>query len=292
AMRPVVLGFPDLAAYVQSPAHMGAVVGRVANRISDARFSLEGQTDALPATKGGYCLHGGPRGFAHRVWQGEPDTTGTAVRLSLRSEDGDMGFPGTVEVVATWRLEGHRLSLALDATADRRTPLSLVQHLYFNLGTGPDVLDHRLKIAASAFTPNSDALMPTGAILPVSASKWDFRQPRSMRDHGGAPVAYDGNLVLDAGRDIHMPVVEARPPEGDLVLRLWTDRPGVQLYNSPFVTHGFAGHDGRRYGPFSGFCLEDQNFPDALSHLHFPSILHGPDRPYSHRCAFEIAPVS
>ena len=290
-LRPVVLGFADLAAYVESPAHMGAVVGRVANRISGARFAMGGETVALPSNDGRNCLHGGPRGFAHRVWSGEPDGAGNAVRFSLHSPDGEMGFPGAVDVTATWRLEGNRLGLAIDATVDRVTPLSLVQHLYFNLGTGPDVLDHAFRVAASAFTPNTAALVPTGAILPVAGTRWDFRTPRQMRDAGGAPVAYDGNFVLDAGRDPAAPVAEVIAPDGELCLRLWTDRPGLQLYNSPFVTHAFAGPDGRRYGPFSGFCLEDQSLPDALSNPHFPSILHDPERPYSHRCAFEIAPL-
>lgn len=290
-LRPVVLGFERFDAYVESRAHMGAVVGRVANRISGARFTLDGKTFALPANDGRNCLHGGPEGFAHQVWQAEPDTAGTALRLMLHSADGAMGFPGNVEVTVTWRLEGHTLSLAIDAVADRPTPLSLVQHLYFNLGTGPDILDHRYRIDAPAFTPNGPQLTPTGAILPVRGTRWDFRQGRTMRDATGAPEPYDGNFVLPPDRDLEVPVAEVSSPDEVLRLRLWTDRPGLQLYNSPFVRHAAPGPGGRRFGSFSGFCLEDQALPDALANPHFPSIIHGPDRPYRHRCSIEIAPT-
>jgi aldose 1-epimerase len=292
SLWPVVLGFADFAPYAESPAHMGAVVGRVANRISGARFALDGKVYKLPANDGANSLHGGPEGFAHQLWQAEPDSSGSAVKLSLHSPDGAMGYPGAVAVTATWRLAGHSLSLDIEAVPDRLTPLSLVQHLYFNLGRGPDVVDHRFRIDAPAFTPNGPRLTPTGAILPVTGTIWDFRTPRTMRDGGGAPIAYDGNFVLSVDRDQALPVAEVTPPDGDLVLKQWTDRPGLQLYNSPWVNHKAPGPGGRMFGPWSGFCLEDQALPDALGNPHFPSILHSPDHPYRHRCVFEIKPTA
>jgi aldose 1-epimerase len=162
-----------------------------------------------------------------------------------------------------------------------------VQHHYFNLGTGADVLDHRYRVAASTYTELGDDLIPTGAILPVEGTQWDLRIPRSFRDPTGAPVEYDGNLVLDTGGDAAQPVAVVEAPDGALTLRLWTDRPGLQVYDS--VTTDVSVPGGARFGRFSGFCLEDQDFPDAVNHPHFPSIIHGPDDPYRHRCEIEIA---
>jgi len=151
------------------------------------------------------------------------------------------------------------------------------------------VIDHRFRFAASAYTPNRTDLTPTGEILPVAGTRWDFRQPRSLRDAAGAALVYDGNLVLDGERDPDRPVAEVESPDGALRLELRTDRPGLQFYNGPWTDIAAPGHGGAHYGRFSGFCLEDQALPDALNTPHFPSIIYGPDRPYRHSCAIDIA---
>jgi aldose 1-epimerase len=289
--RDVVLGFPDFSPYASHRAHFGAIAGRVANRISGARFTLDGKTYALPANQGSNCLHGGPEGLGLQVWEAEPDSTGNGVRFVHFSPDGAMGFPGNVHFSAHYRLVGNALHLDLEALPGRRTPISLIQHLYFNLGMGADVLDHRFRIEASAHTPNREDLAPTGAVLPVKGTKWDFREGRTFRDAAGDPIGYDGNLVLDNGRDTALPVAEVTGPDGALRLVLSTDRPGLQVYNAPGLALAAPGHGGTRYGRFSGFCLEDQAWPDALSHPYFPSIIHSPDRPYRHACVIEIGPA-
>jgi aldose 1-epimerase len=290
-LRDTVLGFGDFAAYPAHRAHFGAIAGRVANRISGALFVLDGVTYALPANNRSNCLHGGPQGLGVQVWEAEPDSAGNAVAFTHVSPDGAMGFPGTVRFSVRYRLQGFTLSLDICAEADRRTPVSLAQHLYFNLGTGPDVLDHRYRLAASAYTPNREDLTPTGEILPVEGTRWDFRAGRTLRDGAGRPVGYDGNLVLDSERAFATPVAEVTAPDGALRLLLRTDRPGLQLYNAPAANIAAPGHGGVQYGPFSGFCLEDQALPDALANPYFPSIVYGPDRPYRHRTAIEIAPA-
>ena len=118
---------------------------------------------------------------------------------------------------------------------------------------------------------------------------FDFSTPRTLRDAGGKPIGYDGNWVLDAGRDLSKPVAVVTSPDTDLTLKLWTDRPGLQFYNALATNVPVPGLNGKRYGQFSGFCLEDQAFPDALHHPHFPNIIITPDRPYAHWCEFEIA---
>ncbi len=289
SLRPVVLGFEDFNDYPKHSPHFGALVGRVANRIAGARFTLDGETFSLPANEGPNCLHGGPRGFGRVLWDMETDSATNTVRLAYTSPDGDMGFPGEVRVEALYRLDGNRLSLELAATSDRRTPLSLVQHHYFNLGTGADVLDHTVWVNASAYSEVDEALLPTGALLPVAGTPYDLRTPRTLRDAGGNPVDYDLNLVLATDRDLRDPVARVVGPDGALRLELFTDRPGVQFYNGVMTDCPVPGLEGRRYGKHSGLCLEDQAFPGALAHSHFPSIIISPDNPYRHHCAIEIA---
>lgn len=288
-MRPVVLGFEHFQDYPAHSPHFGSLAGRVANRIADAQFSLAGEIFALPANEGPNCLHGGPEGLGRVVWDMEPDSAGNAIRFAYTSPDGEMGFPGTVAMEAIYRLERNRLSLDLFATTDRPTPLSLVQHHYFNLGTGPDVLDHRVRIDASAYSAVDAALLPTGALLPVDGTQYDLRAASILRDGSGTPLDYDVNLVLATGRDPQKPVATVVGPDEALRLDLYTDRPGLQLYNGVMTDCPVPGLGGRRYGRYSGLCLEDQKFPGALAHAHFPSIIITPDEPYRHSCAIEIA---
>lgn len=288
-MRQVVLGFEEFAPYPEHSPHLGSIAGRVANRIKGASFSLDGKRFDLPVDADSLHLHGGPSGIGRRVWKLEPDTAASAARFTLHSPDGDMGYPGAVDFEATYRLDRNRLRLELRANTDRRTPVSLVQHQYFNLGTSDDVLDHHVEVAAFARTELDKSLMPTGAILPVPGSQYDFRAGRTLRHSDGAPIGYDINLVLDTGRSLSEPAAVVVAPEDDLTLKLFTDRPGLQVYNGMWTDIAVPGHGGRTYGRYSGLCLEDQMFPDALHNPHFPSIICSPDQPYSHWCEIEIA---
>lgn len=287
--RSVVLGFDDFEAYPLHSPHFGSLAGRVANRIKDASFELDGVTYKLPPNAGALQLHGGTEGLGRQVWSGQVDNANNAVRFTHFSPDGAMGYPGNVNFAATYSLQGNTLRLELSATTDRATPISLVQHQYFNLGTGADVLDHTIQVNSSAYTELGDDLAPTGAILPSRGTKYDLRTPRTMRDEKGQPVDYDIGMVLDSGRKTSEPIATVRSPDKDLTLKLWSDRPGVQVYNSVWSDVPAPGLGGRKYGRFSGLCLEDQNFPDALHNPHFPNIIHSPERPYSHWCEIEIA---
>ncbi|RYE87535.1 MAG: galactose mutarotase, partial [Hyphomicrobiales bacterium] len=288
ALRSVVLGFDRIEDYVAHSPHFGSLAGRVANRIAGASFDIDGVTYKTEANWSGHTLHGGSGGLGRVVWSGRADDAMNSVSFTFHSPDGDMGFPGNVDFTAVYTLKGNRLTLELSAITDEVTPISLVQHQYFNLGTGPDVLDHSYQIHSSAHTEPGEMLIPTGAILPSKGTAYDFRTPRTMRS-GGQPVDYDLNLVLDNGRDTAVPVATVKGPDGKLTLKLWTDRPGLQVYNSVTTDMPVPGLGGKTYGRHCGFCLEDQNFPDAVHNPHFPSIWHGPGKPYSHWCAFEIA---
>lgn len=287
--RSVVLGFDDFQSYPLHSPHFGSLAGRVANRIKNASFELDGVTYKLQPNAGELQLHGGTEGLGRQVWSGQVDNANNAVRFTHFSPDGAMGYPGNVNFAATYSLQGNKLRLELSATTDRATPISLVQHQYFNLGTGVDVLDHTIQVNSSAYTLLGDDLAPTGAILPSRGTKYDLRTPRTMRDENGQPVDYDIGMVLDSGRKTSEPIATVLSPDKDLTLKLWSDRPGVQVYNSVWTDVPAPGLGGKKYGRFSGFCLEDQNLADALHNPHFPNIIHSPDRPYSHWCEIEIA---
>ena len=287
--RGVVLGFDSLEAYVEHSPHFGALAGRVANRIKGAAFELNGLTYRLPANAGDLQLHGGTEGLGRQVWTGQADTANNAVRFTHFSPDGAMGYPGNVNFSATYSLKGNTLRLELAATTDMATPISLVQHQYFNLGTTDSVLDHMIGVNSSAYTELGADLAPTGAILPSRGTIYDLRQPRTMRDAAGQPVDYDMGLVLDTGRKLADPIATVVGPDQALTLKLWSDRPGVQVYNGEWTDVAVPGLDGKRYHKHAGFCLEDQAFADAVHNPHFPNVIYSPERPYSHWCEIEIA---
>ena len=286
--RPVTLGFDEFDHYLHHSPYFGAIAGRVANRTAGARFVLDGVSYELPANNGPNHLHGGPRGIGKQNWS-IASHDDASVALVLRSPDGDMGYPRDLDISATYTLTGHRLEIAFEARASATTPVNIVQHNYFNLmGTG-DVLDHRLQVAASAYMPVDEQQIPTGAILPVDGTVFDFRHGRTLRDGESQPLAYDHNLVLDTRRRPDDPVATLSAPDGSLTLRLWTDQPGLQVYNGWKLDLKVPGLDGRAYPRFAGICLEDQLFPDALNRPYFPSPIITPDKPYRHGCAIEIA---
>jgi aldose 1-epimerase len=287
--RSVVLGFDHFDAYPEHSPHFGSLAGRVANRIKGASFALDGKTYKLPPNDGELHLHGGAEGLGRQVWKGEVDEANNAVRFTHFSPDGAMGYPGNVNFSATYSLRGNRLRLELTATTDRRTPISLVQHQYFNLGTTDLVLDHKVQVNSSAYTELGADLVATGAILPSANTRYDLRAPRTMREANGDPIEYDIGLVLDQGRSLHDPIAQVVSPDEDLTLKLWSDRPGLQVYNGVWTKVAVPGLGGKSYQKHSGLCLEDQVFANAVHHPHFPNIIYSPDRPYSHWSEFEIA---
>ena len=287
--RSVVLGYEEFDAYPEHSPHFGSLAGRVANRIKGASFELDGKTYKLPANAGDLQLHGGDEGLGRQVWDGQTDEANNAVRFTHFSPDGAMGYPGNVNFSATYMLKGNRLRLELTATTDRATPISLVQHQYFNLGTTDHVLDHTVQVNSSAYTELGSDLAPTGAILPSANTKYDLRKPRTMRDGSGNPVEYDIGMALDTGRNFSDPIATVISPDQDLTLKLWSDRPGVQVYNGVWTESAVPGLGGTSYQKHSGFCLEDQAFADAVHNPHFPNVIYSPDRSYSHWCEFEIA---
>lgn len=300
----VVLGMNSLSDYVDHAPHMGAIAGRVANRIADGRFTLDGTTYELTRNQAGrHTLHGGG-GFGRRVWELR-DHDSSSVTLGLVSPDGDHGFPGTVHATCVYRLlDPAVLRVELTATTDRPTPLNLAHHSYFNLDGAPTIFNHRLSVDADCYTPVDEDLIPTGEIRPVDGSPNDFRGHRTIRfpdAQTGAPVHYDINFVLNRTR-LAPSGIDGLPLAfaaslcsrlNNMSVAVWTTEPGLQVYDGGKLDVPAPGLDGQRYGAGAGLCLEPQNFPNAINQPGFPDSVLRPGAVYrqvteyrfSHACS-------
>jgi aldose 1-epimerase len=277
----VVLGFDRSADYAASPAHVGGVVGRYANRIAGARFQLDGAEHALTANEGRHHLHGGARGFDRREWRVEGREP-AGVALALESPDGEEGYPGTLRCRAVYRISGPgELALDFEATCDRATPLSLTQHAYWNLAgpPGEPVLEHELEIAADLYAPVDAEHLPRGALHPVVGTPFDFRAPRTLAHglrEGGAELAlhggYDHPFALRGHEGDLRFAARLREPRSGRVLEIHTSAPCLQLYGGQQLAEG-PGQTGWRHGPGRGLCLEAQRFPDAPNQPVFPAAI-------------------
>ena len=286
----VSLGYDDLAGYLTSAnPYFGCVVGRFGNRIAKGRFSLDGADYTLATNNGANHLHGGLRGFDKLLWTSTVVSQNPpSLRFSLRSPDGDEGYPGNldVRVTYTWDDAG-ALRLDYHATTDRATIVNLTNHVYLNLagaGNG-NVHGHRIQIEADHYTPVSPALIPTGELAPVAGTAMDFRAARAIGERihevGDEPRGYDHNYVLrprpDSAPALAAEVVE---PVSGRRLRVLTTEPGVQFYSGNFLDGAAIGKGGAAYTRHSGFCLETQHFPDSPNQPAFPSVVLRPGETY------------
>lgn len=261
-MADVVLGYDTLEEYLQDDAFLGAVVGRYANRIAGACFSLNGQTYLGTPNEGQHLLHGG-RGIHHRLWTAEPAANG--VTFSLLSPDGEDGFPGALTMRVTVTVEqDDTVCLHYLAQSDKDTVINLTNHSYFNLNGQGRIDGHHLSIAAAAYTPVDGENIPTGEIAPVQDTPFDFPDPRPI-----GVFAYDHNFVLQPGGGEKACLYA---PESGRRLQLFTDQPGLQLYTSGALRPR-KGRGGVMYTPGCALCLETQHFPNSPNEPSFPSTL-------------------
>jgi aldose 1-epimerase len=302
----IVLGYDDLAAYVEKPNFFGVTVGRYANRIAGGRFALDGKTYQLSVNDKTNSLHGGARGFDKKIWRisGVKEGPVGSVTMELTSPAGDQGYPGTLYVRATYTLdESGALTIDYDAATDAATIVNITNHAIFNLageGAAENVLGHRLTIPASRYTPVDAVLIPSGELRAVAGTVFDFRGGRVVGDgvrDGRDPQivfgrGYDHNFALDAGLT-REPKLAARLEDANSgrVLEVLSTEPGIQVYTGNFLDGTRAGKHGHLYRMGDGIALEPQKFPDTPNQPQFGSARVDPGSPYHHRMVFHVFTV-
>jgi len=270
----VVAGGGSDAEFLAGDWTAGAVCGRVAGRISNARFPLDGQMIHVTPSEGENQLHGGPVNFGNTVWQHELGKN--AIIFRKRSPDGDQGFPGAVDATATYRLAGNVLSLDLEAVTTKPTVVNLTNHAYWNLAGKGSTFDQMFETNAHSFLPLDDRKLPTGEIRKVDGTRWDFRKARRVAE------AYDNAFVLNGKRGEMKKACTLRDAASGRVMELHCTECCLQIYTADHWGPAMPGRHGplRQHG---ALALEAQNFPDAPSHGNFPSAVLRPSETYRHR---------
>ena len=299
----IVLGHDTFDRYVARRQYFGATVGRYANRIAGASFALDGAVVKLAANNGANALHGGPEGFDRYNWQIVTIEEGArpAVTLARTSRDGEEGYPGTLEAEVTWRLTGPmELSLEMTARTDRPTIINLTNHSFFNLagaGSGRDILDHRLTVAADHFLAIDAGAIP----LPeppwaVAGTPFDFRAgvevgARIRDDHPQLRTGrgYDHNFCLAPASGKSRFAARLADPKSGRVMELHTNQPGLQVYSGNFLDGGMPGKGGRLYRQSDAICLEPHAWPDAPNRPDFPTVRLSPGETYHHSTLYRFA---
>ena len=290
----VVLGYATAQQYLDKPQYFGATVGRYANRIAAGKFTLDGKQYQIETNDGPNHLHGGTRGFDKVLWKIESVSAGSPARavLTYTSPDGEGGYPGTLQVTATYTLgDSNELTIEYRATTDKPTIANITNHSYFNLAgeaTPTDVLGHRITLFASQYTPVNETLIPTGERRPVVGTPFDFSQSHTIgariRNGGDEQLrigrGYDHNYIIDGEPGQLRPAARVEDPQSGRVLELLASAPGVQFYSGNFLDATSVGKSRRAYRQGDGFCLEPQVFPDSPNRGDFPSARLDPGQTY------------
>ena len=296
ALGDVVLGHDTLADYTgDNKTYFGALIGRYANRIGGATFTLDGTKYMLPANDNGNSLHGGPQGFDKKVWTGRELPDG--VELTYKSVDGEAGYPGNLTAVVSYHLtDASGLVINYTATTDKDTVVNLTNHSYWNLKGDGDILGNLLTINADRYTPVDAGLIPTGVLAPVDGTPFDFRKPTAV----GARIAQDDpQLKLGHGYD-HNWVINRSGPGMTLaarveesttgrVMEVYTDQPGIQFYTGNFLDGTVKGKGGKSAQLHSALCLETQHYPDSPNKPDFPTTELKPGEKYDTTTEFRFS---
>ncbi len=277
-----VAGFDTLEGYINDTSNQGGTIGRYANRIGGARFTL-GKEYNVGANRGENSLHGGFAPFNRKLFKGEP-LSANAVKFSLFSPDGESGYPGNLDFSVTFTVKDNALIIEYNALCDADTIMNFTNHAYFNLGSQNNY-STELTIKADSITPVSDTLIPTGEYLAVDNTPFDFRTPKPIGkdindSHPQVKLAggFDHNFVLGLDRTYKEDCAIAYCPDSNITLKVDTDLPGVQLYTANMLSE-----KGGKYGDLTkhyAFCLETQFFPDTPNKPHFPTCVVKKDEPF------------
>jgi len=290
----VVLGYDDPAQYWTKGGYLGATVGRCANRIAGAQFTLNNKTYVLAANDGRNHLHGGLVGFSHRVWEIDA-VEKNSVTLSLNSPDGEEGYPGNLQVRVTFTIKDNALTIDYLAVSDQDTVCNLTNHSYFNLA-GHDsgvVNDQILKMYADTYTPSNAENIPYGTIETVIGTPMDFTNETAIGSRIDEPFhqllqarGYDHNYVINDETNTLRPAAYAYSEETGITMLTETTMPGVHLYTANFVEEGVKGKNGAHYGPRHAFCLETQYFPNAVNEASFSGSILTRGEAFCHKTMF------
>jgi aldose 1-epimerase len=297
----IVLGFDSLDGYLAKNPYFGALVGRYANRIANAEFTIGKKTYHLARNDGPNSLHGGLKGFDKVGWQGKPVHVdeGPAIELTYLSSDGEENYPGNLHVIVRYTLTNkNELKIDYRATTDKETILNLTNHSYFNLAgqAAGSILDHLVMINADEFTPVNEHLIPTGERRRVSGTPFDFRKLEPIGKRIGENdqqlkygIGYDHNYILNRKPAALVPAARVTEPTTGRAIEVSTTEPGIQFYTGNHLDGSVRGKGGTIYGFRSGFCLETQHFPDSPHHPEFPSTALKPDQEYRSSTVFTFS---
>jgi aldose 1-epimerase len=301
----VVLGFPSVDGYVNNTGsektYFGAIIGRYGNRIAKGTFSLNGTEYHLPINNNGNSLHGGTVGFDQKVWQASQQTGNDSVGLKLQhvSPAGEMGYPGTLTTTVTYTVDQkNELRVDYHATTDAPTVVNLTNHSYFNLaGEGTlGIYDQKVTLNADNYTPTDSTQIPTGQIVPVKGTPFDFTSPTAIGAHITAndpqlllAHGYDHNWVINRGNNTGLvQAAKIEDPQSGRTLTVSTTEPGVQFYTSNFIDGAFTGTSGHIYRQGAGFTMETQHYPDSPNQPNFPTTTLNPGQSYDSTTVFAL----
>uniref|UniRef100_A0A8C3S8M4 Aldose 1-epimerase n=1 Tax=Chelydra serpentina TaxID=8475 RepID=A0A8C3S8M4_CHESE len=280
----IALGFDRLEGYVNKHPYFGATIGRVANRIANGKFMVEGKEYKLALNNPPNSLHGGNKGFDKVLWT--PEVLLNGIRFSRTSPAGEEGYPGELKVWVTYTLHGGELAINYRAQSSNTTPISLTNHAYFNLaGQGShDIYNHEVSIEADFYLPVDDnTLIPTGEVVAVQDTAFDLRKPVELGRHMQKfqLSGFDHTFCLERSEARRYCARAHHPPSGR-TMEVYTTQPGIQFYTGNFLDGSLEGKGGSVYPKHSAFCLETQNWPDAVNKPRFPSALLRPGEEYNH----------
>ena len=292
------VGFDSIQDYISKPSDFGASIGRYANRINQGKFTLDGVEYQLPRNNYGHCLHGGPQGFQYRVYDAV-QLNPQELQLTYVAKDGEEGFPGNITCKVLMKLtDDNAIDIQYEAETDKPTIVNMTNHSYFNLdGDAGSNAEHLLTIDADYYTPVDSTFMTTGEIVPVEDTPMDFRTPmpvgERINDFDFVQLkngnGYDHNWVLNAKGDINRRAASLKSQKTGIVLDVYTNEPGVQVYAGNFLDGSLTGKKGITYNQRASVCLETQKYPDTPNKPEWPSAVLRPGEKYMSQCIFKFS---
>ena len=293
-VRDLVRGYDDLDSYINADGYLGAVVGRIGNRICKGKFTLDGKDYDLYCNNGVNHLHGGKIGFDKKIYDAVID--GDSIIFSASSPDGEEGYPGKLDYSVKYTLTENALRLDYYAVTDKATPVNLTNHVYFNLMGAGTVYSHRITVDADRYIPTDDTLIPTGEIASVEGTPFDFREEKYLSTGilgSHKDITIGGGLdhcvvFTDRGEGMHERV-KVTSPDGLVTLKTHTDMPAVQLYSGNFLGNKkFPFRGGEKQIKRAAFCLETEAYPDSVNHDNFTNTILRPGEEYKTATVYEF----